>query len=182
MTGSDATEAQAGETVTGSDAAEAQADETIACSDEIQELETEDKSALSVEAKAALEPVIAPAIAEKEKDSVIDKTAADATETVASDTNKKQTGSAADDFVLHPLTQQEKEEYYATYKKILMTGKTYCACAYLKRLAELDASFKDEYLQLAYAVNDPLAACTYNSDQIANTYLADGYEHSSYSA
>lgn len=180
VTGSDVAEAQAGETVTGSDAAEAQADETIACSDEIQKLETEDKSALSVEAEAALEPAIAPAIAEKEKDSVIDKTAADATETVASDTNKKQTGSAADDFVLHPLTQQEKEEYYATYKKILMTGKTYCACAYLKRLAELDASFKDEYLQLAYAVNDPLAACTYNSDQIANTYLADGYEHNSY--
>ena len=180
VTGSDAAEAQAGETVTGSDAAEAQADETIACSDEIQKLETEDKSALSVEAEAALEPAIAPAIAEKEKDSVIDKTAADATETVASDTNKKQTGSAADDFVLHPLTQQEKEEYYETYKKILMTGKTYCACAYLKRLAELDASFKDEYLQLAYAVNDPLAACTYNSDQIANTYLADGYEHNSY--
>lgn len=180
VTGSDVAEAQAGETVTGSDAAEAQADETIACSDEIQKLETEDKSALSVEAEASLEPVIAPAIAEKEKDSVIDKTAADATETVANDTNKKQTGSAADDFVLHPLTQQEKEEYYATYKKILMTGKTYCACAYLKRLAELDASFKDEYLQLAYAVNDPLAACTYNSDQIANTYLADGYEHNSY--
>lgn len=180
VTGSDVAEAQAGETVTGSDAAEAQADETIACSDEIQKLETEDKSALSVEAEASLEPVIAPAIAEKEKDSVIDKTAADATETVASDTNKKQTGSAADDFVLHPLTQQEKEEYYATYKKILMTGKTYCACAYLKRLAELDASFKDEYLQLAYAVNDPLAGCTYNSDQIANTYLADGYEHNSY--
>lgn len=180
VTGSDVAEAQAGETVTGSDAAEAQADETIACSDEIQKLETEDKSALSVEAEAALEPAIASAIAEKEKDSVIDKTAADATETVASDTNKKQTGSAADDFVLHPLTQQEKEEYYATYKKILMTGKTYCACAYLKRLAELDASFKDEYLQLAYAVNDPLAACTYNSDQIANTYLADGYEHNSY--
>lgn len=180
VAGDDAAKAQTDETVTGSDAAEAQADETIACSDEIQKLETEDKSALSVEAKAALEPVIAPAIAEKEKDSVIDKTAADATETVASDTNKKQTGSAADDFVLHPLTQQEKEEYYATYKKILMTGKTYCACAYLKRLAELDASFKDEYLQLAYAVNDPLAACTYNSDQIANTYLADGYEHNSY--
>lgn len=180
VTGSDVAEAQAGETVTGSDAAEAQADETIACSDEIQKLETEDKSALSVEAEAALEPAIAPAIAEKEKNSVIDKTAADATETVASDTNQKQTGSAADDFVLHPLTQQEKEEYYATYKKILMTGKTYCACAYLKRLAELDASFKDEYLQLAYAVNDPLAACTYNSDQIPNTYLADGYEHNSY--
>ena len=180
VAGDDAAKVQTDETVTGSDAAEAQTGETVTGSDEIQKLATEDKSALSVEAEAAFEPVIAPAIAEKEKDSVIDKTAADATETVASDTNKKQTGSAADDFVLHPLTQQEKEEYYATYKKILMTGKTYCACAYLKRLAELDASFKDEYLQLAYAVNDPLAACTYNSDQIANTYLADGYEHNSY--
>lgn len=180
VTGNDAAEAQAGETVTGSDVTEAQVGETIAGSDDIQESETEDRSASSAEEETALEPAIAPAIAEKEKDSVIDKTAADATETVASDTNKKQTGSAADDFVLHPLTQQEKEEYYATYKKILMTGKTYCVCAYLKRLAELDASFKDEYLQLAYAVNDPLAACTYNSDQIANTYLADGYEHNSY--
>lgn len=177
----DAAEAQTGETVTGSDAAEVQTGETVTGSNDVQKSETEDKSAPSAEAETASEPAKAPAIAEKENDSVIDETPADAAEmAVASDTNKKQTGSAADDFVLHPLTQQEKEEYYATYKKILMTGKTYCACAYLKRLAELDASFKDEYLQLAYAVNDPLAACTYNSDQIANTYLADGYEHNSY--
>lgn len=176
---SDAAEAQTGETVTGSDAAEAQADETIACSDEIQKLETEDKSALSAEAEAVSEPVTVPAIVENEKAPVLDEVVADEM-TVATDINKKQVEISAYDVVLHSLTQQEKEEYYATYKKILMTGKTYCACAYLKRLAELDASFKDEYLQLAYAVNDPLAACTYNSDQIANTYLADGYEHNSY--
>ena len=190
---SDATEAQTGETVASSDAAEAQAGETVACndatevqagenatySDDMHASETEDQSRQPVEAEAALEPVTAPAIADKEKDSVIDETAADEM-TVVIDTNKKQIELAADDVVLHPLTSQEKEEYYATYKKILMTGKTYCACAYLKRLAELDPSFKDEYLQLAYAVNDPLAACTYNSDQIANTYLADGCEHNSY--
>lgn len=181
VTGSDATEAQAGETVTGSDAAEVQTGETVTGSNDVQKSETEDKSAPSAEAETASEPAKAPAIAEKENDSVIDETPADAAEmAVASDINKKQIGIVADDIVLHPLTPQEKEEYYATYKKILMTGKTYCACAYLKRLAELDASFKDEYMQLAYAVNDPLAACTYNSDQIANTYLADGYEHNSY--
>lgn len=181
VTGSDATEAQAGETVTGSDAAEAQADETIAFSDEIQESKAEDKSALSAEAEAeaAPDPVTVPAIVENEKALVLDEVVADEM-TVATEINKKQVKISAYDVVLHSLTQQEKEEYYATYKKILMTGKTYCACAYLKRLAELDASFKDEYLQLAYAVNDPLAACTYNSDQIANTYLADGYEHNSY--
>lgn len=179
VTGSDATAAQSGETVASNDATEAQVEKTVTDSDDIQESETEDKSALSAEAEAALEPVTAPAIAEKEKDSVIDETAADEM-TVATDINKKQVGVSAYDVVLHPLTQQEKEEYYVTYKKILMTGKTYCACAYLKRLAELDPSFKDEYLQLAYSVNDPLAACTYNSDQIANTYLADGYKHNSY--
>lgn len=176
---SNVAEAQACETVASSDAAKAQAGETVAGSDDIRESETEDQPRQPVEAEAALEPVTAPAIAEKEKDSVIDETAADEM-TVATDINKKQVGVSAYDVVLHPLTQQEKEEYYVTYKKILMTGKTYCACAYLKRLTELDPSFKDEYLQLAYAVNDPLAACTYNSDQIANTYLAEGCEPNSY--
>ena len=179
VTGSDAAETQTGETVTGSDAAEAQADETIAFSDEIQESKAEDKSALSAEAEAAPDPVTVPAIVENEKAPVLDEVVADEM-TVATEINKKQVKISAYDVVLHSLTQQKKEEYYATYKKILLTGKTYCACAYLKRLAELDASFKDEYLQLAYAVNDPLVACTYNSDQIANTYLAEGYEHNSY--
>lgn len=166
-------------TVAGSDATVAQAGETVVCSDDIQESETKEKSAPPAEAEAVLEPEPTSAIAENEKASVRDEAVADEM-TVAIDTNKKQIGITADDVVLHPLTQQEKDEYYATYKKILMTGKTYCACAYLKRLAELDTSFKDEYLQLAYAVNDPLAACTYNSDQIANTYLADGCEPNSY--
>ncbi len=179
VTGSDATEAQAGETVASSDAAEAQADETIAFSDEIQESKAEDKSALSAEAEAAPDPVTVPAIVENEKAPVLDEVVADEM-TVATEINKKQVKISAYDVVLHSLTQQKKEEYYATYKKILLTGKTYCACAYLKRLTELDPSFKDEYLQLAYAVNDPLAACTYNSDQIANTYLADGCEPNSY--
>lgn len=176
---SDATEAQAGENVACNDAAEVQVGENATYSDDMHASETEDRSRQPVEAEAAPEPVTAPAIAENEKAPVLDEVVVDEM-TVATDINKKQVGISAYDVVLHPLTQQEKEEYHATYKKILMTGKTYCACAYLKRLAELDASFKDEYLQLAYAVNDPLAACTYNSDQIANTYLADGYEHNSY--
>ena len=179
VTGSDAAETQTGETVTGSDAAEAQADETIAFSDEIQESKAEDKSALSAEAEAAPDPVTVPAIVENEKAPVLDEVVADEM-TVATEINKKQVKISAYDVVLYSLTQQKKEEYYATYKKILLTGKTYCACAYLKRLTELDPSFKDEYLQLAYAVNDPLAACTYNSDQIANTYLAEGCEPNSY--
>lgn len=172
-------ESKSEKTVAGDDAAKAQADETIAFSDEIQESKAEDKSALSAEAEAAPDPVTVPAIVENEKAPVLDEVVADEM-TVATEINKKQVKISAYDVVLHSLTQQKKEEYYATYKKILLTGKTYCACAYLKRLTELDPSFKDEYLQLAYAVNDPLAACTYNSDQIANTYLAEGCEPNSY--
>lgn len=78
------------------------------------------------------------------------------------------------------LQQAEKDKYLATYKKILMTGKTYCATAYLKKLADIDASFKNEYLQLAYAVNDPLENCSYNSDQIVETYFADEHLYNSY--
>lgn len=78
------------------------------------------------------------------------------------------------------LKPQEKEKYFATYRKILMTGKTYCASAYLKKLIELDASFKDEYMQLAYAVNDPMATCTYTSGQIVNTYFLDSDTYNSY--
>ena len=78
------------------------------------------------------------------------------------------------------LQQAEKDKYLATYKKILMTGKAYCATAYLKKLADIDASFKNEYLQLAYAVNDPLENCSYNSDQIVETYFADEHLYNSY--
>ena len=118
IAGSEATEAQIGKTIAGSEATEAQIGETIADSDDIQESETEYRSASSTEEETALEPVTAPAIAEKEKASVIDETAADETEmTVVIDTNKKQIEPAEDDVVLHPLTSQEKEEYYATYKK-----------------------------------------------------------------
>lgn len=132
------------------------------------------------EAKTASEPVLITTIAENENATVNTEVVGNESEMSDVNTSKKQVRNLFDDNAANTLRKQEKEEYYATYKKILMTGKTYCACAYLKRLAELDASFKDEYLQLAYAVNDPLAACTYNSDQIANTYLADGYEHNSY--
>ena len=112
----DAIEAQAGETVVSNDAAEAQVGETVTGSDHIQEPETEEKPAPPAEAGAALEPAPAPAIIENEKSPLPDEAVADADEmAVASDTNIKQVGIAADDVALHPLTQQEKDEYYATY-------------------------------------------------------------------
>lgn len=85
-----------------------------------------------------------------------------------------------DNIIVNSLKQQEKEEYLDTYKKILMTGKIYSASAYLKRLMDLDTSFKNEYMQLAYAVNDPMAVCTYTSGQVVNTYFLDSDTYNSY--
>ncbi len=72
------------------------------------------------------------------------------------------------------------DELTAKYKKILMTGKVYAAVAYMKKLAEINATFTNEYKQLAYAVNDPTAGCVYTSDQIINVYLSGENGYNSY--
>lgn len=69
------------------------------------------------------------------------------------------------------ISEVDKKAYWDTYKNILATRKIYAASAYLKKLSDMDDSFRDEYIQLAYAVNDPLAECTYNSKQIMAVYL-----------
>ena len=71
-------------------------------------------------------------------------------------------------------------EMAAKYQKILETGKVYAAVAYMKRLAEIDSDFKNEYQQLAYAVNDPAAGCVYSSEQIINVYFSGGSGYNSY--
>lgn len=69
------------------------------------------------------------------------------------------------------MSEKDKAHYLEQYKRILMTGKPYCACAYLKSLAGRDLSFYSEYMQLAYAVNDPLAGCSYISSKLIETFI-----------
>ena len=69
------------------------------------------------------------------------------------------------------LSDEEKEAYIGQYQKFIISGKTYAASAYLKALLKQGYSyFEPHYQQLAYAVNDPIARCTYSSDTIVNVY------------
>ena len=56
---------------------------------------------------------------------------------------------------------------------MIANSKYYCGTAYLKKLSDIDTSLKNEYDQLAYAINDPLAKCAYNSAQLYNIYIND---------
>lgn len=71
------------------------------------------------------------------------------------------------------LSDEEKEAYIAQYHKFIISGKTYAASAYLKVLTRRYSYFEPHYRQLAYAVNDPMAGCTYSSDTIFNVYYGE---------
>lgn len=66
--------------------------------------------------------------------------------------------------------EEEKKTYISTYQKMIVSGKTYAASAYLKALAKQHSYFEPFYRQLAYAVNDPMEKCTYSSDTIFNVF------------
>lgn len=71
------------------------------------------------------------------------------------------------------LSDEEKEAYIDQYHKFIILGKTYAASAYLKALTRRYSYFEPHYRQLAYAVNDPMARCTYSSDTIFNVYYGE---------
>ena len=48
----------------------------------------------------------------------------------------------------------------------MLLVRLYAASAYLKALAGKYDAFEQHYRQLAYAMNDPMEHCTYNSDTI----------------
>lgn len=56
---------------------------------------------------------------------------------------------------------------------MIISGKTYAASAYLKVLTKTYSYFEPHYGQLAYAVNDPMASCTYSSDTIFNVFYGN---------
>lgn len=64
------------------------------------------------------------------------------------------------------------EHYRESYLQMLIEDKLYCAAAYLKALAQKDPVYQAAYEQLAYAINDPMANCYYNSDNIFSIYSA----------
>ena len=78
------------------------------------------------------------------------------------------------------ILEEEKKKYISTYQKMIVSGKTYAASAYLKALAKQHPYFEPFYRQLAYAVNDPMERCTYSSDTIFNVFYGDTVPISDY--
>lgn len=58
-------------------------------------------------------------------------------------------------------------------RNLIQENKIYCALAYAKAQAIADSQIEPYYKELAYAVNDPMAECTYNSDTIFLIYFND---------
>ncbi len=86
------------------------------------------------------------------------------------DTELKESSENVIQQVAISLSDGEKEAYIGQYHKFIISGKTYAASAYLKALTQKYSYFEPHYRQLAYAVNDPMAGCTYSSDTIFNVY------------
>lgn len=71
-------------------------------------------------------------------------------------------------------------EYIAAYQEMIASGKIYAASAYLKALAGKYDAFEQHYRQLAYAMNDPMEHCTYNSDTIFQIFYGESEPVSDY--
>lgn len=82
-------------------------------------------------------------------------------------------------YVLHST---QKQSYDKAYLQMLSEEKFYCATAYLYVLAKQYDDYNQIYTQLAYALNDPLNNCNYNSDNVYSLYFEKGGTFSEYYA
>lgn len=78
------------------------------------------------------------------------------------------------------LSSTDITDYTLNYQKMLASDKFYCATAYLTALANKHREFKSARCQLAYALNDPQANCTYSSDQLFSVYFTEYNQLSEY--
>lgn len=69
-----------------------------------------------------------------------------------------------------PGAEENPENYEEEYQRMLTAGKLYAAAAYVRVLADRLPSYESVYHQLAYAVNDPMDNCSYNSDTIFRVF------------
>ena len=68
--------------------------------------------------------------------------------------------------VTREFSPEVKSEAVSLAADMVAGNKIYCATAYLKACALTYPAMQDTYLRLAYAVNDPLAKCSYLSDKV----------------
>ena len=81
-------------------------------------------------------------------------------------------GNGQNEYALN-LTGNFAKKYRENYQQMLISGAFYCATAYLRALADRYDDFKPEYEQVAYALNDPMAMCSYSSDKVFSVYFSE---------
>lgn len=64
----------------------------------------------------------------------------------------------------------ETKSHTQCYQELLASNKLYCATTYVKALAKKMPEYESMYRQIAYAVNDPMEACSYNSNTVYDIY------------
>ena len=78
------------------------------------------------------------------------------------------------------VTSSEFERFTAVYQQMLSSDHFYCASAYVHALSAKYQDFIPVYQQLAYALNDPMANCNYNSEQLFTVYFSEDKQLSEY--
>ena len=91
----------------------------------------------------------------------------DVWKTAVSETKRQQTiaSSYGDSF-----TEAEKKTYDQEYQEMLASGKFYAATAFLKSLSKEMPYYERVYRQVAYALNDPMADCSYSSETVIDVF------------
>ena len=78
------------------------------------------------------------------------------------------------------LARPEDVQVKEAVEHLCADGKLYCASAFLKAAADKSPSYRHDYEQFAYAVNDPMAHCIYSSEKIFEVYYGDASSASEY--
>lgn len=68
------------------------------------------------------------------------------------------------------FTETDKKKYNEEYQKMLASGKFYAATALLKSLSKEIPYYEPVYRQVAYALNDPMADCSYSSETVIGVF------------
>lgn len=158
----------------------------------LEAVEEEDDSAALEAVEEEDDSAPEEALEEEEEAAAEDTFAADANEESAeAETSKEKvavqeraaarySASASSVSYYASATEEKKQKYKDEYERMLAAGRYYGATAYLKALSKEIPHYADVYRQLAYALNDPMAGCSYSSDVVYSVYYGDAVPVSDY--
>lgn len=87
--------------------------------------------------------------------------------TIASESEKQKSSVS---FYSNVFTESEKKKYNEEYQTMLASGKFYATTAFLKSLSKNIPYYEPVYRQVAYALNDPMADCSYSSETVISVF------------